>query len=330
MGSSKFNFVKDFVESDKQFEDFNKEQLEFFKTQVKELGIEVDDMNEETFYIIKEELINMFSKMQNIIESKESEEIVMGKSANTNNATVNNTTKGGIDMGKVNGANGEVAATEEITMGQKAKELAEASKEKLSNGFKFAVENVEGVAEEVKNMANMKDTELEEYIKENGKSVIDKIVDAVKNFVDDRRKTAEEFSLFADSANKTADKAEGIVALIKQVLDDEGTNGWGKFKAIVKEIAKWLVKLLLKVGAIVLKLAFTIAVGVIKIGATALVTAGRTVGVLNKEVVKPSVDAGKSAWAKHKAKKSEKEAAMDDIEDKLFDDENDFEENDFE
>lgn len=237
----------------------------------------------------------------------ESEDDIMGKVNNTTNETVNNTTKGGIDMGKVNEVNEEVAATvEEVTMGEKAKAFAEASKEKLTDGFKYVVENVEVAKEEVEKMANMKDSELEEYLKTNSKSVLNKIIDAVKSFAGKRRKTAEEFSFFADTENEAADKAEGIVVLIKQVLDEEELNGWGKFKQIVKELIKWVLRLLLKVGAIVLKLALTIAVGAIKIGATGLVTAGKALGVLNKEVIKPGVSASKNAWANHKARKAEK------------------------
>ncbi len=315
--STKYTFVKEFVESDMEFKEYDKQQLEFFKNQVKDLGIEIDEMNEENFYIVKEVLNDMYSKMQNIIENKESEEIDMSKSTKTNNnATVNNNNEGVIDMKNVND---EVTVTvEEVTMGEKAKALAEGVKGKIEDGLKFAVENVDVAANEVKKMANMNDKELEEHLKTNGKAVLDKIVNAVKGFANKSREDGKKFSFFSDVANENADKADNIVELIKEVLDEDGLNGWGKFKAIVKELIKWLLRLLLKVGAIVLKIALTLTVGAIKIGATALVTAGKALGVVNKEVVKPTVKAGKTAWNNHKERKAAKEAETNDIERQLF------------
>lgn len=310
--STKYTFIKEFVESDMNFEEFNQQQLEFFKSQVKELGIEINEMDEENFYIVKETLTDMYSKMQNIIENKESEEITMSKTNTNNNATVNNTNNEEmIDMRNVNE---EVAATVEVTMGEKAKAFAEGAKEKLSDGFKFVTENVDVAADEVKKMANMKDNELEKYLKENGKSILDKIVNAVKKYSGKMKDNADIFPSFKERA----DKADNIIELIKEVLDEEELNGWGKFKAIVKELIKWLLRLLLKVGAIVLKIALTLTVGAIKIGATALVTAGKALGVVNKEVVKPTIKAGKTAWNNHKERKATKEAETNTIERELF------------
>lgn len=312
--STKYTFVKEFVESDMNFEEFNQQQLEFFKSQVKELGIEINEMDEENFYIVKEMLNDMYSKMQNIIENKESEEITMSKTNTNNNATVNNNNEGVIDMKNVND---EVAVTvEEVTMGEKAKAFAEGAKEKLSDGFKFVTENVDVAANEVKKMANMSDKDLEKYLKENGKSILDKIINAVKGFANNSKENERKFPGFG--FKQDADKADNIIELIKEVLDEEELNGWGKFKAIVKELIKWLLRLLLKVGAIVLKIALTLTVGAIKIGATALVTAGKALGIVNKEVVKPTVKAGKTALNNHKERKAAKEAETNNIERELF------------
>lgn len=259
----------------------------------------------------------------------------MSKSAKTNNnATVNNNTNNEemIDMSKSTNTNNN-ATVEEVTMGEKAKAFAEGAKDKLANGFKFVTENVDVAAEEVKKMANMKDSELEEYLKTNSKSVLDRIVDAVEKYSGKIKDASEFFPNLKNNLKNRADKADNIVELIKEVLDEDGLSGWGKFKAIVKELEKWLVRLLLKVGAIVLKIAFTLIVGAVKIGATTLVTAGKALGVVNKEVVKPTVNAGKTAWANHKERKAAKEAETNKIEKELFEDyEYDFEddEDDFE
>lgn len=242
------------------------------------------------------------------------------------NETIINDSMEDEDM-KENTTNTNATINEEVTMGEKAKAFAEASKEKLANGFKFVVENVDVAAGEVKKMADMNSNQLEDYLKNNGKDILDKIIDAVKGFANKSREDGNKFSFFGDVANKNAEKADGIVELIKAVLDEEELSGWGKFKAIVKELLLWILRLFLKVGAIVLKLAFTVVVGAIKIGAIALVTAGKVVNVANKEIVKPGVKAGKKAWAKHKenveTRKAEK-AAKETEDDYFFDDEDDF------
>lgn len=225
-----------------------------------------------------------------------------------NNETVNNVNVEEETMSET--INNETAATaEEVTMGQKAKEFAETAKDKLAEGFKFATGNIDSVADEVKKMANMNDVQLEKHLTEKGKEILDKIVKGIKSFANKSKEDGKKFPFFADVANENAAKADNIVELIKATLDEEELSGWGKFKAIVKELVKWLLRLLLKVGAIVLKLALTVAVGTIKIGATAIVTTGKVIGVLNKEVVKPTVKAGKNAWATHKANKVEKAKA---------------------
>lgn len=205
--------------------------------------------------------------------------------------------------------NETAATTEEVTMGQKAKTFAENAKEKLVEGFQFAVENVDGVAEEVKKMANMNDAQLEQHLTNKGKSVLDKIIKAVKGFADEAQEDAVRFPMFKESCSRDVSRANNIIALIEDVLDKKELSGWGKFKAIVKELIKWLLRLLLKVGAIVLKLAITVAVGAIKIGATAVVTTGKVAGILNKEVFKPTIKAGKNAWNTHKANKAQKAKA---------------------
>lgn len=274
------------------------------------------------------------------VEEDEMEEITMMNETIKTNETINNTNMEDKTMKNINE---EVAATietdEEMTAGEKARAFAEASKEGLVNGFKFVTETVgeaaDIITEESKKMANMSDEELSEYLKVNGKEILGNVMKAVKDFANKSRKEGEELPFFKSALDKNAGKADNIIELIKDVLDEKELNGWGKFKEIVKELIRWLVRLLLKVGAIVLKLAFTIAVGTIKVGAIAIVTTGKALGVLNKEVIKPSVKAGKKAWNTHKVNKAardkvkaEKELADAEkiLEEELEDEFNDIEE----
>lgn len=257
------------------------------------------------------------------------EEDTMETNTTKTNETINDANVNMEDKTMKN-INEEIAATEEVTMGEKAREFAENAKEKLAEGFKFVTENIDTAAEEVKKMADMNDSQLEEYLKDSGKDILDKILNAIRDYSGKMKDNADIFPSFKERAVKS----DSIIKLIKEVLDEEELNGWGKFKAIVKELIKWVLRLLLKVGAIVLKIAIVVAVGAIKIGATTLVTAGKAVGILNREVVKPAVKESKKAWTNHKINKAAKAKAeaiketeedledeFDDIEEALFEEE---------
>ena len=237
---------------------------------------------------------------------------------NAMNETINNaTTNDNMEDETMRNINEETAATtEEVTMGEKAKAFAENAKEKVAEGFEYIINNVDGVSEEVKKMANMTDVQLEKHLTEKGKEILDKIMNKVKKYHKDMKDNSD----ICPELEEEAKKSMNIIKLIGSVLDEEGLSGWGKFKAIVKELVKWLLRLLLKVGVIILKIALTVAVGAIKIGATALVTTGKVIGVLNEEVVKPSIKVGKDAWNTHKANKAAKakEDEFEEVREALF------------
>lgn len=239
--------------------------------------------------------------------------------ATVNNETVNNTTESMEDTTMNNTNTTGAVNEEEVTMGQKAAAFAEGSKEKLAKGFKFIVENVDSAASEVAKLSNMKSDELEDYLKVNSKSIFDKIVTSVKKFRDERLSQAGDFPFFKAQFDDSIDKSTNIIELIKEVIDEDELNGWGKFKEIVKALIKWVVRLFIKVGAIVLKLAVVIVVGGVKVACTVITTAIKVAGVLNKEVVKPSIKVAKKEWANHKERKAAKEATMNDIEEEAFD-----------
>lgn len=265
----------------KNFKELTNKELTELKVLLAQNDIDVEELDELSFETIK---------------------IIFKEEENMMNETMNNTAA--------------TVEVEEVTMGEKAKAFAEASKEKLTEGFEYIVNNVSEVKEEVVKMANMPSDKLEDYLKDSGKDVLNNIINAVKKYSKSMKDSADFFpSLKADAV-----KADNIIDLIKDVLDEEELNGWGKFKAIVKAVALWLVKLLLKVGAFILKLAFTLVVGAVKIGATVLVTTGKALDIVNKDVIKPVIKTGKKAFKSAKEKLVKDDADLDDIEEMLFED----------
>ena len=205
----------------------------------------------------------------------------------------------------------------EVTLGDKAKEFAEASKEKIEAGFKFVIDNVDGAREIVEDMADMSSEDLEVYLKTNARNIFDRLMEKINSYRDDMQ---EGQALFPNLKARF-DKCDNIIKTIKDVLDDDNKKGWGKFVEIVKSLIVWIVKLFFKVAAIVLKLAFTVVVGAIKIGCTAVTTTVKVVGVAHKEIIKPTVKAGKNAFGAFNEYRKERKARMDAARDMLFDDE---------
>lgn len=211
----------------------------------------------------------------------------------------------------------------EVTLGDKAREFAEASKEKLENGFKFVVENIGEAKEIVEDMADMSSEELEDYLKDNAKGIFDKLMEKIKSYRNDMKEGEE---LFPNLKTRYM-KCDNIIDTIREVLDDDTKKGWGKFKEIVKSLIVWIVKLFVKVAAIVLKLAFTVIVGAIKIGCTTVTTAVKVAKVANAEIIKPAVKTGKGMWNVYKERRDEKKARMEAAREELWEDDfDDFEE----
>lgn len=185
---------------------------------------------------------------------------------------------------------------------QEAQGFIESVKGKAEEGFKFFITNAEGVKKEFEKLAGMSNTEAEKYIAENAESFFNNIMGKFEDY----RKDMKEGSELFPNLKVRYEKCDNIIGLIKEILDDDQKNGWGKFVDIVKSIIMWLVRLMFKVASVVLKLAFTVAVGAIKIGCTAVTTGIKAIGVVNKEIVKPAVKAGKAAWNTHKENKAER------------------------
>ena len=245
----------------------------------------------------------------------ESEDDIMDKVNNITNETVNNTTKGGIDMGKVNE---EVAATVEVTIDEKAKAFAEGAKDKVVDVTKKVASTLSCIEEEAVKISSMNNATAETYIAENATEVLEKFKNGATKLLNNIGIIIEENPELEESLRKKAKSLSEFIEVIRDTLDEEGVNGWSKFKTIMKEVAKFVLGLILKAAAVVLKIAFTLVVGVIKIGATGLVTAGKVLGTLNREVVKPTTKDIKTTWANRKKKAEVTEDDFDEIEEELF------------
>lgn len=196
----------------------------------------------------------------------------------------------------------EVEEMEEMTIGEKAKAFAEGTKDKVVDATKKVASTLSCIEKEAVKISSMNNAKAEAYIAKNAMEVLEKFKNDAIKMLNNIGIIIEENPELEGSLRKKAKSLSEFIKVIQDTLDEEGVNGWSKFKAIVKEIAKFVLGLILKAAAIVLKIAFTLVVGVIKIGATGLVTAGKVVGVVNSEVVKPATKDIKTIWTNRKKK----------------------------
>lgn len=207
---------------------------------------------------------------------------------------------------------------EEMTIGEKAKAFAEGAKDKVVDATKKVASTLSCIEEEAVKISSMNNTKAEAYIAENAVEVLEKFKNGATKLLNNIGIIIEENPELEGSLRKKAKSLSEFIEVIQDTLDEEGVNGWSKFKSIMKEVAKFVLGLILKAAAIVLKIALTLVVGAIKIGATGLVTAGKVLGTLNREVVKPTTKDIKTAWANHKKKAEVIEDDFDEIEEELF------------
>lgn len=210
--------------------------------------------------------------------------------------------------------NEETAATTEEKQDavKKAEDFVETAKEKMIELGKKTAPKMKSFLALLKKLNEMPSDEAEKFLSENGVELLtntkEKAMKLIKNI---------DISSELDNGDKEVQRKRlrdrktfsELVETINATLGDEEKTAWGKFKDIVKEIASYILRFFLKGIAIGLKVAFTLGVGCVKIGATALFTTGKAIGVLNKEVLKPALKAGKTAWNTYKANKVEKAKA---------------------
>jgi hypothetical protein len=86
-------------------------------------------------------------------------------------------------------------------------------------------------------------------------------------------------------------------------MDDDETKGWGKFKAIVKALAMWIIHIILKAIAVLLKIAIAAVVFTVKTGAILIDSLFSFCGVTTNGV--------KNAVKYSKARKEDKKLSND-------------------
>ena len=253
-----------------------------------------------------------------VVEEVETEPIPDEMEENTMNETME---MEGEEMKMKETINETAATTEEKAKAtQAAKDFIDAKKESFTRGVKNIADKVKEVEDVVKEFASSDHDVAEAVFSEKAMDLLNKVKTGATKMYGNIKKL---LVLDEDNAKAVA-KYKADMKSLSDVIETIDTaihskkTAWSKFKEIVKAIASWLLKLLLKGGAEALKLTLTVTVGGIKIGATVLVTLGKLVGIIHKEVVKPTFKEVKDAWNTCKTLKAERNKEEFEEERELF------------
>ncbi len=215
----------------------------------------------------------------------------------------------------------EMGTTEnrmEQAAAEKAKAIVGTVKDGLKGASEVALSLCDDVATEAKTIAAMSQQEAENHIKRKFKTNADKFIDWILdklNIEMERSETTDSwFAPASGSADsKTTSRLKKAIADFKAVKNSGEKNGWKKFKDVLKAVFGIIFAVFIEVAKIVLKLAFALTVGVIRIGAVALTTILSCAGTINNDVVKPGVSAVKKVHTEAKGARARKTVGVNQV-----------------
>lgn len=198
-----------------------------------------------------------------------------------------------------------------LTLGERAQEVVGVVEDGLKSASETAVGLCDNIQREAKIIAAMSQQEAEHYIRRKYHMQADKFIDWITKELDIELKCSKKGDdIFApvNSSNDSENTSRLRKALddFKKVKDEGEKKGWKKLKELLKAVFGIIFALFIEVAKVVLKLAFSLAVGVIKIGACAITTLASCAGTINSDVVKPI----KSAYTEYKGEKASKNVGV--------------------
>ena len=203
----------------------------------------------------------------------------------------------------------------------KAKEIVGTVKDGLKSASEAALGLCDDVAYEAKVISAMSQTEAENYVSRKFHKAADKFIDWITNKLNielERSETADE--ILGDEESEDTSRLKKALADFRAVKNAGEKKGWKKIKELLKAVFGIIFAVFIEVAKVVLKLAFALAVGGIKVGACMITTLMSCAGIIKEDIVKPGAKATKKAYREFKGNKASKKGiSVDDILDDDFD-----------
>ena len=169
----------------------------------------------------------------------------------------------------------------------------------------------------------MSQAEAENYISRKFHKAADKFIDWItdKLGIELERSEDSDEILGDGTPSATTNRLKRALNDFNKVRTEGEKKGWKRFKDLLKAVFGIVFAVFIEVAKVVLKLAFALAVGGIKIGACMITTLISCAGIVNNDVVKPGAKSAKKAYTEFKGKRASKKVGVDNILDDDFDEE---------
>jgi hypothetical protein len=194
-----------------------------------------------------------------------------------------------------------------------AKGIVETVKDGLKSASEIAMSLCDDVAKEAKIISALSQTEAENHInKKYGKSA-DKFISWILEKLNLEFKRSQDADEILGEDSPETSRLKKAIADFKAVKAAGDKKGWKKFTALLKAVFGIVFAMFIEAAKLVLKLAFTLAVGVISIGACGVLTLASCIGVVANDAVRPVYGAAKKAHAERKGAKAAKNVGIDKV-----------------
>ena len=197
---------------------------------------------------------------------------------------------------------------------RKAKEIVGTVKDGLKSASEAALGLCDDVAYEAKVISAMSQTEAENHIRRKFHCAADRFIEWITGKLGielERSETADEI---LGEASEDTSRLKKALADFNKVKAEGEKKGWKKLTDILKAVFNIIFAIFIEVAKVVLKLAFALLVGSIKIGASMITTLMSCADIVGDDIVKPGVKAGKKAYTEFKGKRaSKKGVSVDDV-----------------
>jgi hypothetical protein len=209
--------------------------------------------------------------------------------------------------------------------GVEAKSIVGVVKDGCKGASEIALSLCDDVAKEAKVISAMSQQEAENHIRRKFNTNADKFI----NWLLDKLNIEVERSEGSDSwfapvgeskDSKTTSRLKKAIEDFKKVKNAGEKKGWKKAKELLKAVFGIIFAVFIEVAKVVLKLAFALAVGIIRVGACAITTLVSCAGIVGDDIVKPVASGAKKAHTEYKGKKASKKVNVNKIlDDDYFD-----------
>ena len=204
----------------------------------------------------------------------------------------------------------------EMETNKTAQDIVGAAKDGLKSASETALGLCKDVEKEAKAIAAMSQQEAENHIRRKFHTNANKFIDWMLDKLGLELERSEEGDDWFSPVDETIEsedtnRLKKAIADFKAVKNAGEKKGWKKFIDLMKAVFGIIFATFIEVAKVVLKLAFALTVGVIRVGACTLTTLFSCASIIGNDIVKPTGRTIKRATKEHNARKAARNVGVE-------------------